>query len=164
MKANQKGEHSPYDFARRSASRGTEPLRYKVTRGYFFPRPVKYGNFSGRSDIENCPFHSRSTVFRYGTSKQQHGNGTYGNQDNSTIRGVTERGGQLQQTNHKLRQSGYQDSAEATLLPPHFCFTAIDRTQLPSNFSSPRPHLREIPRPQRTDPPALVLILLAIQV
>ena len=95
MKANQKGEHSPYDFARRSASRGTEPLRYQGHAGLLFPRPVEYGNFSGRSDIENCPFHSRSTVSRYGTSKQQHGNGTYGNEDNSTIRGVTERGGQL---------------------------------------------------------------------
>ena len=36
MKANQKGEHSPYDFARRSASRGTEPLRYQGHAGLLF--------------------------------------------------------------------------------------------------------------------------------
>ena len=95
----------------------------KVTRGYFFPRPVKYGNFSGRSDIENCPFHSRSTVSRYGTSKQQHGNGTYGNEDNSTIRGVTERGGQL----YSRPITSNQDSAEVTSVPSHFCLAAIDR-------------------------------------
>ena len=56
MKANQKGEHSPYDFARRAAGRGTEPLRYQGHAGLLSPRPVEYGNFSGRSAFKTGRF------------------------------------------------------------------------------------------------------------
>ena len=76
MKANQKGEHSPYDFARRAASCGTEPLRYQGHATLLFPRTVEYGILSGRSDIEICQFYLRSACSRYGTCTQQHGNGT----------------------------------------------------------------------------------------
>ena len=58
MKANQKGEHSPYDFARRAASCGTEPLRYQGHATLLFPRTVEYGILSGRSDIEICQFYA----------------------------------------------------------------------------------------------------------
>ena len=111
MKANQKGEYSPYDFARRSASRGIEPLRYQGHAGLLFPRPVEYGIFSGRSELKTARFIHAPRFFRYGTSKQQHGNGTYGNEDNSTRRGVQERGSVTQRTNHKQQDSWLQDSA-----------------------------------------------------
>ena len=98
MKANQKGDTSPYDFARRSGSCGIKILWENFgTRDpgvTFVLRPDL--RFSlGDGQLKSPRFVLPLSISRYGIASKQHGNGNDGTQDNTKTGGGTWRGGQL---------------------------------------------------------------------
>ena len=101
MKANQKGEHSPYDFARRVASCGTESLRYQGHAALLFPRPVEYGNFSGRSALKTGRFIHAPGFFAMVQASSSTAMARTATKITARYGGLQSEGVSYKQTNHK---------------------------------------------------------------
>ena len=142
MKANQKGDTSPYDFARRSGRFGIKILWENFgTRDpgvtFVLRSDPRFSLGDWQLKVHSLFFHSpyRAMVSQASSTAMA-----------MTVRKITRRQGGVhgegvsyttdQPQATTVRESGLRPGS----LPlRHFCFTAIDRTPLPSNFSSPRP-------------------------